>query len=102
MITQSILVLVSSQSERSYVIEDHYSDDGRISRVEGLRDNGDFEQQMLDRVPQVEAQLQAEAEAQEVAENTKIAQEKVDAFVSKLDLSEIGLTADEVVAFNKE
>jgi hypothetical protein len=60
MITSSEIILVSPQGDRSYVIEEFRSDDGRWTRVEGLRDNGDFEQVMLDRYPEVQAQFDAE------------------------------------------
>ena len=63
-IVKSELIMVSPQGERSYVIEEHTADDGTMWRIEGLRDNADFEAQMLARAPDILVQMVAEREAE--------------------------------------
>ena len=98
----SQIILISQQGSRAYVVEEHTADDGRVVRVEGLRENGDFEQQMLDRVPQIEQQLADELIANKLVEDSAKAQEKIDAYLEKVDLKkDAGLTDDEVLTLEK-
>ncbi len=98
-VVKSELVLVSPQGERSYVVEEHTADDGTIWRVEGLRDNADFEAQMLKRVPGIELQMTVAMELKLSADNYRKAEEKISAYIGILDLKiDVGLTDAEIAA----
>lgn len=62
MIISSEIFLVSPQADgRKYIIEKHITDSGREIQVQYLADVGfDFEAKMVDRVPELEAQIAAE------------------------------------------
>ena len=103
MITSSKIILVSNQGDRSYVIEEHTSDDGRIIRVEGLRENGDFNKQMLNRVSIVEQQLADELVAQQKSKDAISANIKIEEYLETIDLKTVvELTDKEIVAITQE
>ena len=98
-IVKSELVLVSPQGLRSYVIEEHTADDGTSWRVEGLRDKADFEAQMLERIPEIELQMNAAMESKLAVENYRKAEEKISAYIKTVDLKiDVGLTDAEIAA----
>lgn len=101
-IVKSNLMLVSPQGGRSYVIEDHTTDTGKVVRVEGLREDGDFEAQMLVRVPAIEAQMERETEAAGYKALVQSAEDKIQSYLSRTDLKkDAGLTDDELLTRQK-
>ena len=98
-IVKSEIILISPQGKRSYVIEEHISDDGTIRRVEGLRDNANFEQQMLDRVPKIETQMIFEAKVRKLSADAQSAEVKVQNYLKGVSLkTAAGLTDAEIAA----
>jgi hypothetical protein len=102
MIINSQIKLISPQGNRSYVVEEHTTDDGQVYRVEGLRSNElDFEDEMANRVSEIEADLAKEVEEHQKQELAESAQGKIDVYIKTINLQSIGLTEAEVEVVNK-
>lgn len=104
MIVSSEIKLISPQSSRDYVIEEHTFDDGKVVRVEGLRDAlEDHEQAMFARVPTLEAEHDAEIEKEATQALTESAEAKVQEYLKTVDLkTDIGMTDEEKAIYEKE
>lgn len=98
MIINSKIILISPQGNRSYVIEEHTTDDGKVYRVEGLRSNAlNFEEEMTKRVFQVEETLARELLDKEEQDNALSAESKISAYLKTKDLKvDVGLIDDEI------
>lgn len=67
MIISSIIRLISPQDDgRKYIIEQHTTDSGREVLVQYLcESNYDYESKMIERIPELEAQLATEQQESE-------------------------------------